>query len=101
MAEALVSAFRSCLALPVAVILIVEALKSALVARAYSKSADGNIVGTIVAAEGGSFLVDSAVVCATVFPYEPSRAYALFGVCAAFLLARLVSSIALSRALRK
>lgn len=101
MVEALVSAFRSCVVVPVAVILLIEALKAAIILKAYAKSADGNVIGAIVATEGGSFLVDAAVVCATVFPYDSSRAPALFAVCAAFILARLVSSVALSHILRK
>lgn len=101
MVEALVSVFRSCVAVPVAVILLVEVLKAALIVKAYAKSAEGNVIGTIVAAESGSFLVDAAVVCATVIPYDSSRASALFAVCATFILARLVSSVALSHILHK
>lgn len=99
--EALVSAFRSCVAAPVAVILLVEILKSAIIVKAYAKSADGNVIGAIVATEGGSFLADAAVVFATVFPYDSSRAPALFAVSATFILARLVSSVALSHILHK
>lgn len=101
MIETLVSASRACVLLPVAAILVVEALKAAFIVRAYTKSADGNVIGAIVATEGGSFLVDAAVVCATVFPYDSSRVSALFAVCATFILARLVSSVALSRILHK
>lgn len=101
MVEAFVSAFRSCVVMPVAVILLIEVLKAAIIVKAYAKSADGNIIGAIVAAEGGSFLIDAASVCVTVFPYDVSRTSALFAVCAAFILARLVSSVALSHILHK
>lgn len=101
MVVAFVSAFRSCVVMPVAVILFVEVLKAAIIVKAYAKSADGNIIGTIVAAEGVSLLIDAAAVCITVFPYDVSRTSPLFVVCAAFILARLVSSITLSRILHK
>lgn len=91
----------SAILLSTAAIILVEALKTAVVVKAFRRSEDGNIMGLALAAEGVTFLIDATVVLAAVLPYEPRKAPALFTVCAAFLLSRLASSLALSRVLRK
>lgn len=101
MTDSLLTLFRNCPALPAAVILAVEAVKALLLIRAFRKSDDGNVMGALLTLEGATFVVDAAVVCLSVFPYQPSQAPTLFAVCAAFLLARVVSSLILFRALHK
>lgn len=87
--------------LPAVLIILVEALKMVAVVRAFRRSDDGNVMGLTLALEGATFAVDAAIVCLAVFPYDDFRAVALFTVCAVFLIARLVSSLTLSRILRK
>lgn len=93
--------FHAFPALAVAVIVVVEVVKALLARKAYMRSADGNALGQILALEGITFAADAAVVCLTVFPYDASHRSAVFAVCGAFLISRVVSSLALSRVLRK
>lgn len=101
MTSLIVSQLRSYLALPPLLIVVVEVVKAVIVVRAFRKSADGNILGAVFAAEGVSFMIDAAIICLTVFPFEDSRLPALYLGCAAFLLTRVASSVILSRTLRK
>lgn len=101
MADVLLPALRGCVAVPAAIIILIEILKTAVIARAFSKSADGNVIGTIAAAEGCSFFADAVVLFLSVLPYDQSRASSLFALCVTFLFARVASSVTLSRILRK
>lgn len=101
MSESLLTLFRTCPAIPAAVILAVEAIKAILLKWAFQRSADGNVMGPLLTLEGATFVADAAVICRVAFPYAPVNAPALFTACATFLIARVASSLFLSRTLHK
>ncbi len=83
------------------VILVAEALKVLSILHRFRISESGNVMGSVILAEGVSFAVDAAFVCIVAFPYSAPKMVSVFSVCAIFLAARLSGSIALSQLLSK